>query len=62
MLRTIAEALGIFIVSMIALLAFYTITGKHATGIGWVRWKGFVLIGVGVLYIVCGAVLTRMSK
>lgn len=62
MLRTIAEALGIFIVSMIVLYIGYSITTKHATGIGWVHWKGFVLIAVGVLYIACGIVLTRIGR
>lgn len=57
MLRTIAEALGIFTVSMIVLFAFYAISTKNATGIGWVHWKGSVLIDVGLLYIVCGTIL-----
>jgi hypothetical protein len=62
MVRTIAEALGIFSVSMIVLFAFYAISTKHATGIGWVHWKGAVLICVGLLYVVCGAVLMRLGK
>jgi hypothetical protein len=61
-LRTLAEVIGIFTVSMIVLFVLYTITGKRATGIGWVRWKGHVLMGVGVLYLVFGAILTRLGK
>lgn len=57
MIRTIAEAFGIFTVSMIVLFAFYTITTKNATGIAWVHWKGLILICVGVLYIACGTIL-----
>jgi hypothetical protein len=60
-LRTLAEAIGIFTVSMIVLFACYSITGKKATGIGWVQWKGHVLMGVGLLYIVLGAILTRLK-
>jgi len=60
-LRTLAEILGIFTVSMIALFAFYMITGKKATGIGWVHWKGYVLMGVGALYLVFGVILTRLK-
>ncbi len=60
-LRTLAEALGIFTVSMIVLFVFYMTTGKKATGTGWVHWKGHVLMGVGVLYLVFGAILTRLK-
>jgi hypothetical protein len=59
-LRTLGEAIGIFTVSMIVLFLFYTVTGKKATGIGWVHWKGYVMMGVGVLYLVFGAILTRL--
>lgn len=61
MLRTLVEVFGIFTVSMIVLFIFYMIP-KRATGIGWLHWKGFVLMGVGVLYIVCGAFLTRVGR
>ncbi len=59
-LRTFAEASGIFIVSMIVLFLFYMATEKKATGIGWLQWKGYVLMGVGVLYLLSGVVLTRL--
>jgi hypothetical protein len=59
-LRTLAEVIGIFTVSMIVLFVLYT--RKRATGIGWVRWKGYVLMGVGVLYLVFGAILTRLGR
>ncbi|MGA6981401.1 MAG: hypothetical protein WCC95_23085 [Candidatus Sulfotelmatobacter sp.] len=59
-LRTLAEVIGIFTVSMILLYVFYMITEKRATGIGWLNWKGYVLMGVGVLYLVFGAILTRV--
>ncbi|HLV88835.1 MAG TPA: hypothetical protein VKV39_17750 [Candidatus Sulfotelmatobacter sp.] len=60
-LRMFAEAFGIFALSMIVLLGVYTITEKRATGIGWVHWKGYVLMGVGALYLVFGAILTRLK-
>jgi hypothetical protein len=60
-LRTFAEVFGIFSVSMIVLFVFYMITGKKATGIGWIHWKGYVLMGVGVLYLAFGAILTRLK-
>jgi len=60
-LRTLAEACGIFTVSIIVLFVFYMITGKKATGIGWVHWKGYVLMGVGALYLVFGVILTRLK-
>lgn len=62
MLRTIAEALGIFIVSILVLWGFYTVTVRNATGVAWVNWKGEVLIWVGVMYIVCGLILTRIHR
>jgi hypothetical protein len=60
-LRMFAEAFGIFALSIIALFVFYMITEKRATGIGWIHWKGYVLIGVGVLYIGFGVILTRLK-
>jgi hypothetical protein len=59
-LRTLAEVVGIFTVSMIVLFVYYTITERRATGMGWVHWKGYVVMGVGVLYLVFGAILTRL--
>jgi hypothetical protein len=59
-LRMFAEAFVIFALSIIVLYFFYMITEKRATGIGWLHWKGYVLIGVGVLYVVLGATLTRL--
>jgi hypothetical protein len=43
-------------------IAYTTLNAGRATGIGWVHWKGFVLMGVGVLYFVFGLVLTRISR
>jgi len=60
-LRTFAEAFGVFAVSIIALFVAYTITEKRATGIGWVHWKGYVLMGVGALYLTLGVILTRLK-
>ncbi|GEM_PF-3746900 len=59
-LRMTAEAFGIFAVSIIALFVVYLITEKRATGIGWLQWKGYVLMCVGALYLVLGATLTRL--
>jgi hypothetical protein len=59
-LRMFAEAFVIFALSIIVLYFFYMITEKRVTGIGWLHWKGYVLIGVGVLYVVLGATLTRL--
>ena len=60
-LRTLAEAFGIFAVSMIVLFAFYLITETRATGAGWLHWKGYVLLYLGALYLISGAILTRMK-
>jgi hypothetical protein len=60
-LRTFAEAFGIFAVSIIALYVIYVLTEKRATGIGWAHWKGYVLMEVGALYLVCGMILTRLK-
>jgi len=57
----LAEAFGIFALSIIALFVVYTITEKRATGIGWVHWKGYVLMGVGAFYLVFGAILTQLK-
>ena len=59
-LRTLAEAFAIFAVSIIVLFVFYMVTWKEVTGIGVLNWKGSVLICVGVLYLVLGAILTRL--
>jgi hypothetical protein len=56
-----AEAFAIFAISIIALFVIYMITEKRATGAGWVHWKGYVLMGVGLLYLVFGAILTRLK-
>ncbi|MFZ1918597.1 MAG: hypothetical protein WAU58_13565 [Terriglobales bacterium] len=60
-LRMFGEALGVFTVSIIALFVVYTVTGKRATGIGWVHSKGYVLMGIGALYLVFGVILTRLK-
>lgn len=60
-LRMFVEAVGIFAVSIIALFVVYMITEKRATGIGVAHWKGYVLMSVGVLYLVFGAILTRLK-
>jgi hypothetical protein len=65
MLKTFMESFGIFAVSVLVLFAAYTIAGANshkATGIGWVHWKGFVMMGVGVLYFALGVVLTRVGR
>lgn len=59
-LRPLAEAFGIFALSIVALFVIYMITEKRATGIGWLQWKGYVLMVVGALYLVFGAILTRL--
>ena len=59
LLRTIAEAFGIFTVSLIVLFVFYMVTEKKATGIGFLAWKGSVLMILGALYLVLGMILTR---
>ncbi len=56
-----AEAFGIFAVSIIVLFVVYMITEKRATGIAVAHWKGYVLMGVGALYLVFGAILTRLK-
>jgi hypothetical protein len=62
-LRILAESFGIFAVSIIVLCLVYTLlNAKRATGIGWVHWKGFVLMGVGFLYFVFGLFLTRVGS
>jgi hypothetical protein len=62
MLRTLAEVFGIFAVSMILLFVFYSLTTKKANGIAVIQGEGFVLMGVGVLYILCRAILTRLGR
>ena len=62
--KTIMESIVVFAVSMIVLyVAYALIDAKRgmATGIGWIHLKGAVLIGVGVLYLVFGLLLTGIS-
>jgi hypothetical protein len=35
------------------------LNANRATGIGFLHWEGFVLMGVGFLYFVFGLFLTR---
>lgn len=60
-LRMFGEAFGVFAVSVVVLFVFYMIMEKRATGIGMAHVKGYVLMCVGVLYIVLGVVLTRLK-
>lgn len=58
MVRTFVEAFGIFAVSLMGLFIIYVVANSHkATGIGWLHWKGMVLMFVGVLYFVTGLVM-----
>ncbi|HSZ61364.1 MAG TPA: hypothetical protein VK828_06185 [Terriglobales bacterium] len=59
--RMFGEAFGIFAVSVIVLFVVYMITEKRATGIGVLHWKGYVLMGVGVLYLLLGMIMTRVT-
>ena len=64
-LRMIVEPFVIFAVSIVVLYAIYAILGANsgkATGSGWIHWKGYVLMGVGVLYFVFGLILTRVVR
>jgi len=62
-LKIFAESFGIFAVSIIVLYVVYMLlNAKRATGIGWLHWKGLVLMGVGFLYFVFGLFLTRVGK
>ena len=64
-LRIFAESFGIFAVSIVVLYLINIIaianTGK-AFGSGWFQWKGYVLMGVGVLYFVFGLIVTRVLR
>ncbi len=62
MARLMAESLGMFVVTLAFLLVVYFIANINthkATGIGWLHMRGIVLMGVGVLYLVLGFILTR---
>lgn len=62
-LKTFAESFGIFAVSIVVLCVVYMLlNAKRATGIGYLQWKGFVLMGVGFLYFVFGLFLTRIGR
>jgi hypothetical protein len=63
-LKTIMESIVIFAASMVVLYVAYALIGTKrgfATGIGWIHVKGAVLIGVGVLYLVFGLLLTGIG-
>jgi hypothetical protein len=64
MVRTTVEALSIFVVSILilALVAIIPQINNHkATGAaGWYQAKGYVLMLVGLLYMVAGFVMTRL--
>jgi hypothetical protein len=62
--KIIMESIVIFTVSMIVLYVAYAFIGTKrgmATGIGWIHLKGVVLIGVGILYLVFGLLLTGIQ-
>lgn len=61
----IGESVAIFAVSVLVLFIVYTLIDhfrNRATGIVVVNMKGYVLIAVGVLYIVFGFWLTRLTR
>lgn len=62
-LKPYAEALGIFTVSLLLLTVMYAVVGmvQHkAYGVGWLQYKGVILMLVGVLYIIVGLGLRLM--
>lgn len=62
MVKATAEALGIFVTSVVILYLIsivLSINTHRATGAGWVHWKGFVLMIVGVFYLIFGFFLMR---
>ena len=65
MIRATAEAFGIFTASVTVLFLISVVLSGNthkATGIGWVHWKGLVLMIVGLLYFAFGLVLTRVAR
>ena len=65
MVRTTIEALSIFVVSILILgvvSIIPQINTHKAMGAWWFQAKGYVLMLVGVLYFVCGVILTRIHR
>lgn len=65
MVRTSIEALSIFTVSIVILCAIAIIpqiNTHKATGAWWLQSKGYVLMIVGALYIVFGAIIARVGR
>ena len=65
MARMFVESLSIFVLSIVALAMIHVIANANtgrANGIGWLNEKGFVLMGVGILYLAVGLILTRLRR
>jgi hypothetical protein len=61
----IGESVTIFAVSVLVLYIVYTLISnyeKRGTTIVVVNMKGYVLMAVGVLYVVFGFFLTRLTR
>lgn len=60
----LVESFLIFAISMVALYFFYTfrMNPNIVTSAWWARDKGAVLMVVGVLYLVSGFFLLRLSR
>lgn len=62
-LYVIGESIAIFTVSVCVLYVVRMVIDRNrATGIGVMNAEGVVFIAVGILYIVCGFVMTRLQR
>lgn len=61
----IGESVTIFTVSVLVIYIVQTVIDNYknrATGIGVINAEGVVFIAVGVLYIACGFIMTRLRR
>lgn len=62
LLRPIAQAAGIFLVSVIVLFVLSRLDTHKAHGLGWYQMQGYILAMVGILYFIFGVSLTLFYR
>jgi len=61
-LLLIGESVTSFTLSLLVLYIVFMLFDKKGTGIGVINFQGHILMTIGVLYIVFGFILARLTR
>jgi hypothetical protein len=59
-MRFIAESFGVFAATLVVVFLMYflpMVNSHRAYGLAWFASRGFLLINVGIIYVICGIVV-----